>query len=227
MPKDKFVFYSKSPDLEPGSYKGKDWSEFVNNVKDYEELQKNVDWRKMFSNFYISPFILDGQDWNSVEHFFHAVKFRDMTNDNNFEYYKTFTKNGNKPWSLDPEKSKYAGKAGRVSEKTGKVYDKKIDGEKVPKDVSINPDFYSKGIHKKAMTLAFFAKFAQNEILTKVLLSTNNAQLYHLITQRGQKSKLELWNHLMKVRDCISEYQDKYDLKELSKFDLDVVSRYL
>lgn len=44
MSKDKFVFYSKSPDLEPGSYKGKDWSEFVNNVKDYEELQKNVDW---------------------------------------------------------------------------------------------------------------------------------------------------------------------------------------
>ena len=50
---------------------------------------------------------------------------------------KLSQKNGNKPWSLDPEKSKYAGKTGRVSKKTRKVYDKKIDGEKIPKDVKI------------------------------------------------------------------------------------------
>jgi len=32
--------------------------------------------RKMLSNFYVSPFILDENTWNSVEHFFHVVKFR-------------------------------------------------------------------------------------------------------------------------------------------------------
>ena len=223
MIKDKFVFYSKSPDLQPGAYKGKDWSEFVNRVEDYTELSKTKDWRKMFSNFYISPYILDGEEWNTVEHFFHAAKFRYS----NIKYYKTFTKNGTKPWSLDPEKSKYAGKAGRVSEKTGKVYDKKIDGEKIPKDVKIRDDFYSRGIHKKAMTLALFAKFSQNETLKKVLLNTNDSQLYHLITQRGQKSKLELWNHLMKVRECIREYDGKINLKELSKFSREIVSSEL
>jgi predicted NAD-dependent protein-ADP-ribosyltransferase YbiA (DUF1768 family) len=226
--KDKFVFYSKSPDKKPGDYKGSDWSEYVKDPKQYSDLEKINDWRKMFSNFYESPFRLDDRQWNSVEHFFHAVKFRDLTNDKNnpnYKFYETFSLNSKKPWSKDPVLSKMAGKAGRVSA-VGKIYDKKIEGEKIPKDVVLRSDFY-KGIDKKAMKLGFFAKFTQNEELKKALLSTKNAELYHLVTQRGKASKLELWDHLMIVRECIRKLDNVYDLSIISQFNSIIVSKVL
>ena len=84
--KDTFVFYSKSADNKPGKNKGSGWLENVENENKYNKLDKIKDWRKMLSNFYISPFILDGKEWNSVEHFFHAVKFRDVKNNNNYNF---------------------------------------------------------------------------------------------------------------------------------------------
>jgi predicted NAD-dependent protein-ADP-ribosyltransferase YbiA (DUF1768 family) len=227
MLKDKFVFYSKSPNKKPGDYKGHDWHEYVKDPKQYSELEKN-DWRKMLSNFYESPFILDDRVWNSVEHFFHAVKFRDLTNNKNnpnYKFYETFSLNSEKPWSKDPALSKMAGKAGRISA-GGKIYDKKIEGEKIPKDVFLRSDFY-KGIDKTAMKLGFFAKFTQNKELKKVLLATKDAELYHLVTQRGKNSKLELWEDLMIVRECIKKFDNVYDLSEISEFSSDIVDKFL
>ena len=77
-------FYSKSADKYPGKGNG----EYVKNPEDYKELSKIKDWRKMLSNFYVMPFELDGNIWNSVEHFYHACKFRDHKNSgNNYNYY--------------------------------------------------------------------------------------------------------------------------------------------
>ncbi len=226
--KDKFVFYSKSPNKKPGEYKGTGWSESVTNIDQYSELAKIDDWRKMFSNFYESPFTLDDREWNSVEHFFHAVKFRDIKNNKNnpnYKFYQTFSLNSKKPWNKDPALAKMAGKAGRVNA-SGKIYDKKIEGEKIPKDVYIRSDFYN-GIDNEAMKLAFFAKFTQNEELKKTLLATKDAELYHLVTQRGKESKLELWKHLMVVRSCIRKFDNIYDLAEISKFSSEIVDKVL
>lgn len=225
---DRFIFYSKSANNKPGKNKGIGWSEYVKDENKYKKLERINDWRKMFSNFYISPFELDGRKWNSVEHFFHSIKFRDLGNNkenNNYKFYKTFSLDSNSPWSISPELSKQAGKAGRVSS-AGKIYDKIIGNVKIPKDVKLRSDFY-KGIDKKAMILGFFAKFTQNPILQNTLLETHNAELYHLVTQRGKESKLELWDHLMIVRECIRKYKDIYDLKEISKFSSEIIDKIL
>ncbi len=218
--KDRFVFKSNSPNLFPGQYKssGGDWNEYVSDKTEYLELAKVPDWRQMFSNFYISPFVLDGLTWNSVEHYFHAMKFRDTAPD----FFRSFSIESGSPWCLLPNISKMAGKAGRISEKTGKIYDKKIDGVKIPKDVKMKDDFYSSGLDKKTMTIAFFSKFCQNEELKQSLLKTRDSELYHLVTVRGKKSYLQLWDNLMRVRECIREFNESMDLSEISKFSSEI-----
>ena len=121
--KDILVFYSKSPDSKyPGNYSGKGWSEYVENKEDYKELSEITGWRKMLSNFYVSPkpFVLDNYEWSSVEHYFHAMKYRSSNNKQNSEFLKTFTVGSDSPWCIEPSLAKMAGKAGRISPTTGK-----------------------------------------------------------------------------------------------------------
>ena len=225
--KDILVFYSKSPDSKyPGNYSGKGWSEYVENKEDYKELSEITGWRKMLSNFYVSPkpFVLDNYEWSSVEHYFHAMKYRSSNNKQNSEFLKTFTVGSDSPWCNEPSLAKMAGKAGRISPTTGKIYYKKIGGVNIPKDVIMHPDFYSKNDNDDAMsiadismTAAFLAKFCQDDKLKAMLLSTNDAMLYHLVTVRGKGSKLQLWKHLMKVRDCIRKYDCDLELDKISR----------
>ena len=216
-----FVYYSKSANAKPGKGSG----EYLNIGDDFTELSLIKDWRKMLSNFYISPFIVDNNDWNSVEHFFHAVKFRNGKKEGkNYDYYKTFALTGKRPWSTNPIYAKQAGKAGRVNEVTEKIYDKKIGDYKIPKDVKLLTDFYTHKIDKKLESIAFLAKFTQNEGLKNMLLATGNAELFHYVG-RG-KPNLHMKN-LMKVRECIRKYDKVYDLKEMSKFSTEIVTEVL
>jgi predicted NAD-dependent protein-ADP-ribosyltransferase YbiA (DUF1768 family) len=218
---DKFLFYSKSANAKPGKGTG----EYLNTDNDYKELSKIKDWRKKLSNFYVSDFVLDDNEWNSVEHFFHAVKFRDnKIPGKSYDFYKTFTLDSNSPWSIEPVLAKQAGKAGRVSEVTGKVYDKKIGNIKIPKDITIRKDFYNNKIDRKLQSLAFFAKFTQNEELKNILLLTKDAELWHYV---GRGKPNQLWDNLMKVRECIKKYDKDYNLKEISKFSTEIVSKIL
>lgn len=68
----KFIFYSKSADKPPG----KGIHEHLNSKDTYIELSKIKDWRKQLSNIYIyiSPIEIDGEIYNSVEHFFSCCK---------------------------------------------------------------------------------------------------------------------------------------------------------
>ncbi len=72
-------------------------------------------------------------------------------------------------------------------------------------NATMRSDFYT-GIDRKTMTLALYSKFSQNVSDARILLLTGDAQLYHLITVRGQKSVYERWEHLERVRDCIRLY---------------------
>lgn len=202
-----FVFYSKSADLPPGKGKGTKWSEFVNNPSDYNELASIPDWRKMFSNMYECPFRLGGLTWNSVEHFFHAMKYKGKYDN----YYRSFSLESDSKWSRNPFEAKSAGKAGRVNA-SGKVYTNSKLG--VPTNVQMRSDFYTRGINWQVMKLALIAKFTQCPELTRALLATKDAKLYHLITERGKPSQLQRWTHLEDIRECIKRFNNP-DLKNV------------
>jgi len=216
--KDKFVFYSKSADALPG----RGSNEEKNTIETYSDLRKIKDWRKMLSNFYVSEFFIDDNYWNSVEHFFHALKFRNnKIPSKEYEFYKTFTLTSNSPWCKNPFLAKQAGKAGRVSPITGKIFDKKIGDTKIPKDIKMRDDFYEAKISSKLQKLAFFAKFTQNLDLKNVLLSTKEAELWHYIGRGGGIIHMK---ELTIARDCIKKYDNSCDLGEISKFSTDLIS---
>ena len=69
---DKLFFYSKSANKPAG----KGANEYVENPEDYKALNGIKDWRKVLSNFYVAPFVMDGKTCNTAEHAFHAEKIR-------------------------------------------------------------------------------------------------------------------------------------------------------
>lgn len=183
---DKFYFFSKSADKQPG----KGIHEEVSNPNDYKDLARVKEWRKILSNFWMQPFTLDGYTWNSVEHFYQGNKFK-TTNE---KFLRQFTVESNSEISKDPTMGKAAGG------KTG-TYQKK----------SIRPS-YVKGDKKyidgkpgrDAMLRALAAKFTQNPDLGRVLLATGNAELWH--GTRGVKPHREY--PIERVRECIRKYPD-------------------
>lgn len=217
---DKFIFFSKSANKKPGFGTGEEKKTKIQ----YSELEKITDWRKVLSNFYISPFVLDDNTWNSVEHFFHAVKFRNgKKTSKEYDFYKTFTLDSKSPWCEDPFLAKQAGKAGRVSEITSKKFRKKIGGINIPEDIKMREDWTTGRISEKLQKIAFFAKFTQNTELKHILLATKDAELWHF-TGRGGRGII-LIEELMIVRDCIKMYD--CDLSTVSKFSSDTINKIL
>lgn len=193
----KFVFYSKSADKKPGKGTGEELSPGA----DFSRLARIPHWRKQLSNMSVSPFELGGKRYLSVENFFHAAKFlRDHP-----DFAATFASDGGVEWSRDPFVSKQAGKAGRVNARGERYKNKRLSRLSDFPNATMRSDFYT-GIDRKAMTLALYSKFSQNVSDARILLLTGDAQLYHLITVRGQKSVYERWEHLERVRDCIRLY---------------------
>ena len=190
-----FQFYSKSRDLYPGKGAGEKIKD--EDIQQYQKLSKIKDWRKVLSNFHQKPFPLDGLTWNSVEHYYHANKFKK----NNPKFYKKFSLESKSNFSIDPVKAKAAG--GKKGIYTKKV--KKSDGSRVtekiilrPKGITVDEDFFTHR-QKQTMKKALNAKFTKLTLPKKVLKSTQNATLLHYV--RGKQP--EVWEHLMSIRQQI------------------------
>ena len=177
-----FMFYSKSADKKPGMGSGEKISD--ENKLEYNELAKVSHWRRVLSNFYMKPkqedkvvplFVLDGLRWASVEHFYHANKFKK----NNPDYYKLFAIDSGSEIMDDSKKALGAGG------KTGKIKGKKYR----PKDVVIDPDFFVGDNNEKIMERGQQAKYEQCEECRRVLLLTKNAKLIHYISSRKPKDQ--------------------------------------
>ena len=156
-----FMFYSKSRDVKPGMGAG----EYISkeNVDKYESLTRIKDWRKHLSNFWIQPFEIDGKQWQSVEHYYQASKFKGTP-----EFFNQFSLDSGSDLSKDPLLAKAAGG------KTGKLGKQQIR----PKEIVIDTDFFE-GRHIEEMYRGQFAKFTQNIYLLDTLLQTKDAQLVH------------------------------------------------
>lgn len=182
-----FAFYSKSSHKKPG--KGTNEKIPKEKEDDFKELNKIKDWRKVLSNFWIvsQPFELDGHMWNSVEHYYHACKFKNYTEGSEkHDFYLKFTAESNSEVSKDPAKAKsYGGKD------TNNRYR--------PKHILMDDDFFN-GNHKIAMEKGQRAKYMNDALSQKVLLLTKNAKLVHTERVRGKASKLVTFFDTMKIR---------------------------
>jgi len=181
-----FVFYQKSLNKIPGKGPGEKIPNSI--IKEYNDLAIIPDWRKKLDNSWVGPFILDGIEWQSVDHYYQASKFKKV----NPQYYLSFSLKSGTDISRDPVLAKAAGS------KSGKYKGKILR----PIEVQIDPDFYGNR-HKKELQSAIYAKFThkENEDLKDLLISTKNAKLTHYL--RGKEP--ELCNELMLVRHKIHQ----------------------
>lgn len=178
---DKLYYFSKSAD----KYPGKGINEKISDDKVYHELSKTKNWRKILSNFYVSPFVLDGHNWQTVEHYYQGMKFIGAFRDQ-------FSLDSKSNICELPEMAKAAGG------KTGKFKGIKIR----PDEITCDIDEFNKN-KNEIMFKAMMAKFSQNKEISKVLINTQNAELWH--STRGIVAHRVFI--LEKVRDLLAKNQ--------------------
>jgi predicted NAD-dependent protein-ADP-ribosyltransferase YbiA (DUF1768 family) len=166
---EKLFYYSKSKDLYPGL----GVNEYVSEPEEYKKLSEIPNWRKILSNFYVSPFEYDGYTWNSVEHAFQSKKIE----------------------IVDPEKALWFTRESGHSIGLG-------DGEEARKHrklIVLTEQELQKwfGMRSKVMEDILYAKFSQVPIAAKVLLATEDAELWHSHGRAKPERQMELEN----VRD--------------------------
>jgi predicted NAD-dependent protein-ADP-ribosyltransferase YbiA (DUF1768 family) len=166
-----FVFYSKSADKYPGKGSGEELP--GGDLSLYDDLSKIKDWRKKLSNFWISPFELDGKRWSSVEHYYQGSKFKET----NPEFYRLFSLDSGSELSLDPAMAKSAGG------KTGKVGGKQFR----PKSVVIDANFFTTNRSIVEMNAAQNQKFTTIPEMRDILLKTRDAKLMHTVGRSSEK----------------------------------------
>jgi len=76
--------------------------------------------------------------------------------------------------------------------------------------------------YSNALKLALFDKNKQNTSLKNILLNTKSAELYY-----KKKNIWVLFEELMVVRNCINNYDKKYDLKNISQFEQELIANIL
>ena len=177
-----FQFYSGSAG---GSAPGKGAGETLGTdaSTEYKELGRIPDWRKKLSNFWVQPFILDGHQWASVEHYYQGSKYKIQ----NPDFYLQFSLDSKTELSQSPLMATAAGG------KTGKSQGVQIR----PANMKVDEDFFApnkRGL--KEMETAMQAKFSQNADLHKLLSLTKKAKLQHFT--RGVPPII--FNDLMRVR---------------------------
>lgn len=184
---DVLVFYSKSSDVPPG----RGVHERVGNPAQQADLRDLPDWRKALSNFDTStPFVWTGSNfdflarvfpsgttWRTIEHAFQAAKIA-IADTNQAQL---FTMNSGSAIGLGD---------GAIAQKNRKLV--KLNFEQLALWDSISRD-----------VMADIAKAKQanrNSFAARVLKATRNAELVHLMKQRGKPSVLDRFRHLESIR---------------------------
>jgi len=181
-----FQFYAHAADKSAGRGAGEK-IDAIGRKLDFTELAPKGEfsnWRRKLDDRWIHadmPFELDGQRWNSVEHYVQAGKFKHEHPD----FYAKFTADSKSKLSTDDSMATIAGSP-------------KAPANIRPATVVIDPN-YSDTTEKTARTAAINAKFTQIPHFTKLLMATRNAMLY----QYTPGKKAEVATNLILVRKNI------------------------
>ncbi len=148
---DRLFYFSRSADRPPGQGA----NEWVADPKRYTELARTPGWRQMLSNFWVAPFVVQGVNWNSVEHFFQGHKINLASPQQGLLF------------SLNSG-SELSRSGGDVAQKNRKM-------------VVLTPQQLQQWeqIKNGVMYAALKAKFSQSPTLRRILLSTGEAELWH------------------------------------------------
>jgi predicted NAD-dependent protein-ADP-ribosyltransferase YbiA (DUF1768 family) len=174
-----FMFYINSANSKPGKGSG----EKTDNKHSllFKDLELISGWRRQLDDEFVNPFMLDNKQWQTVEHYYQASKFKKGFPD----FYASFSLDSGSEISSDVKKAKAAGgKSGRFEKMLMR-----------PNHIKLDADFYG-GRDVVERTNAVKAKFEQNEDLKKTLLSTKKAKLLHFV--RGSEPEID--TVLMQVR---------------------------
>ena len=129
----------------------------------YKKLAEFKDWRQKLSNEWVSPFDMDGHQWQSVEHYHQGSRYK---NSNPDLYYQ---------FSLDSRSE-----LGRSVEQA-----KKFKGPE--------PDMEFFGKHgRELLSRAIEAKFTQNKEMRDILISTHDATLTEYKPRKPAQLSLDL-----------------------------------
>jgi hypothetical protein len=179
-----FMFYSNS-NAEPKAGKGSGEKIDDKRLLEFNTLNNIMDWRKKLDDSWITPFMVDNNRWNSVEHYYLGSQFKKGFPD----FYLHFSLDSGSDISKDLATARIAGS------KTGKTKDKVLRESKI----KIDPDFFEVGVnsrHQEERRKALHAKFTQNMDLGKMLRETKMAKLLHFI--RGHEPETD--DMIMKIR---------------------------
>jgi ribA/ribD-fused uncharacterized protein len=168
---DKLFFYSKSRNVLPG----KGANESVQDINMYPNLCKIKDWRKVLSNFNVHPFEYEGKTYNSIEHVFQAKKIELVDKE--------------KSLLFTVESDSEIGKGdGEIARKHRKLV--KLDKDMLYK--------WSQ-IRDKIMEDAATCKYQSCEEARNVLIATNQAELWHIVS----RSNPVRFEHLERIRSSM------------------------
>jgi len=160
-----FQFYVNAADKSAGRGSGEN-IDAVGRKLDFVELAPKgqfPNWRRKLDDAWLhadTPFELDGQRWNSVEHYVQAGKFKNKYP----EFYANFTADSKSKMASDVSMALVAGSANPPAKNR-------------PATVTIDPAYTSKK-ESTARAAATNAKFTQIPHFTHLLMATKNAMLY-------------------------------------------------
>jgi len=152
--KDILYYFSNSANKKAGS----GTNETVQKAEDYKELNEIKDWRKILSNFYVEPFTYEGKRYNTVEHAFQSAKIK----------------------IADPDKliaNQFTLDSGhRIGQGDGSM------ARKQRKILTLTPEQLDEWNRKKDKIMKDITRerIKQSDTYRRVLLATNNAELWHI-----------------------------------------------
>jgi hypothetical protein len=164
-----FQFYERSSS-KPLPGKGNGEKIGGEGLKTYSSLSNIMDWRRKLDDNWSSLFTLDNYRWKSVQHYYQASKFKNK----HPEFYIIFSLDSNSDISKSVELAEAAGS------KNGKHETTLLR----PKNINIDPSFYSTNKYKEERKSALIAKFTQNEDMKQLLINTGLAKLMIFIPRK-------------------------------------------